>query len=68
MARERRQFSAEFKREAVRLVADGGRTASEVARSLDIRADLLRQWQRQFAAAADPPRGLSGPRSAPEPG
>jgi transposase len=59
MTRRRRQFSAEFKQEAVRLV-DGGRTVSEVARSLDIRADLLRKWQRQFATAADPREAFPG--------
>ena len=52
MARGRRQFSAEFKQEAVRLV-DGGRPVSEVARSLDVRTDLLRKWQRQFATAEE---------------
>ena len=59
MARGRRQFSAEFKQEAVRLV-DGERTVSEVARSLDVRADLLRKWQRQFTAATDPREAFPG--------
>jgi transposase len=53
MARMRRQFTAEFKAEAVRLV-DSGRAILDVARSLGIRADMLRQWQRQFVAAAAP--------------
>ncbi len=50
MARRRRQFSAEFKLEAVRL-AEGGKPPGEVARALGIRADMLRKWRRQFASA-----------------
>jgi len=53
MARVRRQFTPEFKLEAVRLV-DGGRSVIEVARSLGVRADMIRKWRRQFAAAAPP--------------
>ena len=43
----RRQFTPEFKLEAVRLAAAGTRRVSEVARQLGIRADMLRQWKRQ---------------------
>ena len=50
MSRRRRQFSSEFKLEAVRL-AEGGRPPGEVARELGIRADMLRKWRRQFATA-----------------
>ena len=51
MARERRQFSAEFKIEAVRL-AESGKAPGAVARQLGVRADLLRKWRQQFAGAA----------------
>jgi transposase len=53
MARIRRQFSAEFKREAVRLVEDG-RAVLDVARSLEIRADVLRRWRRELTTAGGP--------------
>ena len=45
--RERRKFSREFKTEAVRLVKESGATIGEVARDLEIRADMLRRWKRQ---------------------
>ena len=45
--RTRRQFTQEFKLEAVRLAARGGRRVSEVARELAIRPEMLRQWTRQ---------------------
>lgn len=50
--RTRRQFTQEFKLEAVRLAALGDRRVSEVARDLGIRADMLRQWRRQAEARA----------------
>lgn len=52
---KRRQFTPEFKREAVRLLLDGGRTPGEVARELGVRPDMLRAWRRQFAQSAVPP-------------
>ena len=47
--RERRAFSAEFKAEAVRLVAErraAGATLSQAGRELDVRPDQLRAWAR----------------------
>ena len=47
--RERRLFSAEFKAEAVRLVAERraeGATLSQIGRELDVRPDQLRAWTR----------------------
>ena len=48
--RERREFSAEFKAEAVRLVAErraAGVTLAQVGRELDVRPDQLREWAKQ---------------------
>lgn len=50
--RSRRQFTHEFKLEAVRLAALGDRRLSEVARELGVRAEMLRQWKRQAEARA----------------
>ena len=48
--RERREFSAEFKAVAVRLVAErpaAGTTLAQVGRELDVQPDQLRAWARQ---------------------
>jgi transposase len=44
----RRKFSQEFKKEAVRLAREDGRSSKEVAEDLGIRADMLRRWVREF--------------------
>lgn len=41
MDNKRRKYSKEFKQEAVRLVAAGDRSMTEVAESLEIGASLL---------------------------
>jgi transposase len=55
MGREgrRRSFDRAFKEEAVRLVTEGGRRVSEVARELGINANQLHRWKRQFTEAGD---------------
>ena len=45
--RRRRQFTQEFKIEAVRLATSGSQNLSEVAHDLGIRPDVLRRWKRQ---------------------
>jgi transposase len=58
MPTPRRQFSQEFKLEAVRLVKESGKPQAHIARELGIRPDMLRAWKRQaegragFTAAA----------------
>lgn len=49
MARKRRQYTREFKVEAVKLVTEGGLTIAQVARDLDISQSVLQRWKRQFA-------------------
>jgi transposase len=46
----RKQFTPEFKREAVQLVESGSRSASELARELGVRRNQLYKWQREFQA------------------
>ncbi len=45
---KRRQYDDAFKREAVELVLSGDRSGSEVARSLDLNANVLRRWKKQY--------------------
>ena len=48
--RGRREFSPEFKAEAVRLMTErreAGATLAQVGRELDVRPDQLRAWARQ---------------------
>src|SRR5829696_7063991 len=50
--RERRAFTEEFKREAVRLLHErraNGVTVTQVGRELDVRPDQLREWARRLA-------------------
>ena len=44
----RRQFSHEFKREAVYLVAVRGVSVAQAARDLDVHATVLRRWIKQY--------------------
>jgi transposase len=52
---KRRQYTREFKLEAVRLVTSGERSLNQVARELGIRPDMLRQWKRQAQGDAARP-------------
>ena len=55
----RRGFSREFKLEAVRMVIEQGLSVAEVARDLDIHANLLRGWTMTGQMAN--PRVMSAP-------
>jgi transposase len=52
MPTTRRQFSQEFKLEAVRLVKESGKPQAQIARELGIRPDMLRTWKRQAEGRA----------------
>jgi len=43
----RRKYDPEFKRNAVRLTEEPGRTVPEVAEKLGINSDLIYRWRRQ---------------------
>jgi transposase len=47
---KKRRFSAEFKREAVTLVRNSGKTITQVARELGIGMSLLAKWKRELDA------------------
>ncbi len=46
----RRQYSREFKIEAVRLVTGRGVSVAQAARDLDVHATVVRRWVREFGA------------------
>ena len=50
MAEKRRTYTAEFKREAVRLVTDHGYKLSEAARNLELNINMLRRWKQECEA------------------
>ena len=52
MAEKRRQFTREFKLEAVRLVTSGERKVEELARELGVRPDMVRGWKKQAEGRA----------------
>jgi transposase len=54
----RRQFSREFKLEAVRLVKDRGVSVAQAARDLDVHENVLRKWIRE--TTADPQHAFPG--------
>jgi transposase len=63
----RRQFSREFKLEAVKLVKERGVTVAQAARDLEVHENLLRTWVREVAAdpqQAFPGKGVMKPEQA----
>ena len=46
--RERRGFNKEFKKEVARLVTEGWRKVSEVARDLEIHPNVIHRWKREY--------------------
>jgi len=48
-----RKYDKDFKKNAVNLVIEGGRSVPEVARSLGIHENLLYRWKSQFSKDKD---------------
>jgi transposase-like protein len=55
----RRQFSAEFKEDAVKLILSG-RSLAEVAKDLDIERSCLGRWRREYLKQLDDQHEGSG--------
>lgn len=51
--RKRREFTNEFKLEAVRLAEEGKVPVAQVARELDLHETVLRRWMSHFGKRAD---------------
>lgn len=44
----RRRFDLQFKRDAVRLMSEGGRTMAQVSRDLGVGVTQLRRWREKY--------------------
>ena len=56
---ERRNFTREFKVEAVKLIQERGVTVAQAAQDLDVHGTVLRRWvQESVADAAQTPPNL----------
>jgi len=62
--RKRREYTKEFKADAVRLVKKGGKSAFRVAKDLDLTPSALRYWIKQ--AEIDSGKGTEGALSTAE--
>ena len=62
MAKTRREFTPEFKREAVALLAGSGRPQLQIAAELGIQPSMLRQWRTTLNGASSRlrPSGSAG--------
>jgi transposase len=72
MGQGRRQFTDEFKREAVALLASSGRPLIQIAAELGIAPSMLRNWRgrsggRNAGPALRPNTPALAPHSAPDP-
>ena len=64
---KRRQFSREFKLEAVKLVKNRGVSVAQASRDLDVHENVLRKWVRELVAdpqQAFPGQGVMKPEQA----
>jgi transposase len=52
MSQKRRQFTREFKLEALRLAEQEGMTASRAAEQLGVNREALYRWKREFSSEA----------------
>lgn len=75
MTKTRREFTPEFKREAVALLASSGRPLTRVAAGLGIRPSMLRNWRalrnggapRSRTASAGPAPAAAAAPAGPSP-
>ncbi|TXM69597.1 IS3 family transposase [Methylobacterium sp. WL120] len=64
MAKTRREFTPEFKREAVALLESSGRPQMQIAAELGIQPSMLRQWRTGLMGGSLPPRAAGSPGAA----
>ena len=59
MAKARREFTPEFKREAVALLESSGRPQMQIAAELGIQPSMLRNWRAVLNGEVPPTRSAS---------
>ena len=64
LTEKRRVYTAEFKREAVRLVTDHGYGVTEAARNLGINVKMLGRWKQQAEHQTNSRFGRTRPMAA----
>jgi transposase len=64
--RPRREFTPEFKLEAVRLATSGEKSLRQVAREIGVHENLLRSWKRQALERSGGGAGGAGGVGGPE--
>jgi transposase len=68
MAKTRREFTPEFKREAVALLEGSGQPQMQIAAELGIQPSMLRQWRAMLAGASPAPQSAGRLGAAGKPG
>jgi len=63
MAKQRRAYSEEFKRDAVRRLTAGEHTLAHIARDLGINPNLLGTWRRKYGTISTPKVASKPPTS-----
>ena len=66
MKQVQRTYTAEFKREAVRLAQTSGKPIAHIARELGISDTSIHEWRKQLAAHGDEAFPGSGHQTAQE--
>ena len=65
MAKTRREFTPEFKREAVALLESRGRPQMQIAAELGIQPSMLRQWRAALNGTSSRPRSAGSTGATP---
>ena len=68
-AYKRKQYTNEFKREAVRLVTEGGLSMAQVARDLGLNDNMVSRWKKEAeknGSVLSPAKGTPKMRSWPD--
>ncbi len=55
----RRNYTEEFKREAVKLAEQGSRSVSDVARSPGVHRSLIERWRREYGESSGVSKSVS---------